>query len=189
MTTPPEANTEYSRATQAFPPTARRRPGVLARPAGAVAALAVLGALLLVAAELAPLYSVHVVTSGRPAGTVSAGAHDSYALLPLALLAAVLAVVSSGAGGRQLHAAIAGLGLIALLIALLGDLPDAHAHGLTRHFVLAATTPGVGLYLETGGGVALLAAGGTGLLLAWPRLGRPATATAAPAAGTTQSGS
>src|SRR5579859_440529 len=144
MTTPPDARNEYSRARAAFPV-----------PAALLAAAALLGAALLVVAEFAPLYSVRYVTSARSAGTVSAGAHNSYALLPIALLAAVLAAGLLRTSGRPLLAALAGLGVLALLIALVGDLPDAHTHGLTARYVLAATTPGAGLYLETAGAIVL----------------------------------
>lgn len=133
-----------------------------------LAALALGGAVLLVVAEFLPLYSLHLITSEKALSSVSTGSHNSYALLPLALLAAILALGATRAGGRAVPAALALLGLIALLIALLGDLPDANAHGLTDGYVLAATTARAGLYVETLGAILLLLAGGAGLLAAGP---------------------
>ena len=65
------------------------------------------------------------------------------------------------------------VGLVTLLIALLGDLPDAQATGLvgtpTTHFINASSTPSAGLYLETLGAVVLIATSVLGFLM----LGRP----------------
>jgi hypothetical protein len=146
--TPPEARSKYSTLL------------LVALPACAVLAIA----------EFLRLYSVHLITSTSPTQTVSAGSHNAYALIPVALLAAVLAIgpARTGAPGAARAACIAliALGLLALGITLIGDLPDAHAHGLTRHYVLAATTTGPAIYFETLGAVLLLAAGGIGLLRA-----------------------
>jgi hypothetical protein len=61
------------------------------------------------------------------------------------------------------------LGVVALLIALLGDLPDAQASGLVgsaaTRFTTASSTPSAGLYLETLGAVVLVISAGAGLLL------------------------
>lgn len=145
-----------------------------------MAAVGLIGAGLLLAAEFRPLYIVHVTTYGVGPTSVSTGSHDSFALVPIALLAAGLALAglrgralggpALGAGGRQrtlaADAALTGLGVIALLITLLGDLPDTRARGITHGLTLASTTAGAGLYLETLGAVLLLGAGGAGLLSA-----------------------
>jgi len=61
------------------------------------------------------------------------------------------------------------LGIVTLLIALLGDLPDAHATGLigsgTAQYVEGTSTSSAGLYMETLGAILLLISGGVGLLL------------------------
>jgi hypothetical protein len=149
--TPPEARTQYS------------TPLLIALPAAG----------LLVACEFLRLYSVQLITSTSPTQNVSAGSHNAYALIPVAVLGTLLALGPIRSGGpasaRAGCAALAALGVLALLIALLGDLPDAHSHGLTRHYVLAASTPGPAIYLETLGAVLLLAAGGVGLLQAGRR--------------------
>jgi hypothetical protein len=177
--TPPEAKPEYSRANSGSggvfdgqgppdPPSRRTRPSL---GAAGVLAVAAFGALLLVIAEFTTLFVVRSATASA-SGTVasqSTGSHNSYALIPVALLALLLAVSGRRAAARAPWAAIAALGLLALLIALIGDLPDSHSAGLvgsaTTHFTNAVSTPSAGLYLETLGAVALLIAGGLGVLL------------------------
>ena len=65
------------------------------------------------------------------------------------------------------------LGLVSLLIALLGDLPDAQATGLVGSLAtglkIASASPSTGLYLETLGAVLLLITAAAGLLLQTPR--------------------
>lgn len=167
--TPPEANTEYSRASRTSNPafagrSGDPRPGGRRENAGPlrpfILAIALLGAALLLVAEFTPLYSVHV--AGRAASTSSeaTGPHHSYALVPIALLAALLALGARRSASRPALLAIGLLGVLTLLIALLGDLPDAHARGVTHDFVLAGATPSAGLYIETLGAVALVLASG-----------------------------
>jgi hypothetical protein len=169
----PEAEIEYSRG----PRPSRARPKASesseTRPVdrsplplvGAVVA----GAALLVAAEFAPLLKVH--SGAYHAGvvqTIGAGSHHSYALLPVALLALAMAAVARATGNRLALASIGVLGLVALGIALLGDLPDAHATGLIRQggtYVPASSSVAVGFYLETLGAVVLVVSAGVGLLL------------------------
>ena len=129
-----------------------------------IAALGLLSALLLIVAEFTTLYSVNV--AGRyvvAIRTVTAGAHNSYALLPIAVLAGLLTVAAYRTGSRAPMVAIVILGLVAILIAVVGDLPDTHAHGVTQHNQVASNSAGLGLYLETLGGVLLLLTGGLGL--------------------------
>lgn len=133
--------------------------------------LAGAGAALLLAAEPLRLYAVHVSSRRSAVASALVSSHDSYALVPLALLAAVLAWGVYRRGSRVALAALAALGLAALLIALLGDLPDAHAHGVLRlagRLELGRATPGLGFYLETLGALVLLASGACGLLLSAP---------------------
>jgi hypothetical protein len=169
----PEADTEYSRGPRA----SRGRPRAAedpesARQTGAsagVVAAAVAGALLLIVAEFLPLLRVH--SSAYGAGvvqTISAGSHHSYALVPVAVLAVAMAAAARASGNRLALASIGVLGLVALGVALLGDLPDAHASGLIRHggtYAAATSSVAVAFYLETLGGVLLLLAAAAGLLL------------------------
>jgi hypothetical protein len=169
-TSEPEAEVEYSRGSRASR-------GVSGRPAAAsggvriALAIAVLGALALVAAEFLAL--LHVRSSQRGTGVIASvltGSHDSFALIPIALIALVFVAAAIRAPARAPLAALLALGLIALAIALLGDLPDARATGLLRlaggSYASAQASPAAGFYLETLGAVALIAGGGAGLLAA-----------------------
>ena len=179
--TPPEASTEYSRGTPASRPD-RGLPGAGSRATGtdvdpgfsaalraAVLGTGLLGAVMLVVAEFTTLYKVDVSTSNGPIQTVSTGSHDAYALIPIALVAAALAYGAAVRDGRPALLALGALGIATLLIALIGDLPDARATGVvgspTTHFVSASSSPSAGLYLETIGAVVLIIASGCGLLL------------------------
>jgi hypothetical protein len=155
MNATPEARSQYSRGIRAFA-------GRLAATRAAIL-LALVGAGLAVVAEFTSLYSVHLSTYASPTQTVSAGSHNSHALIPIAILAWALALGPARAGAVTAFAALAGLGVLALGIALIGDLPDTHAHGITVHHAFAATTAGPALYLETLGAVLLLAGGGLGV--------------------------
>jgi hypothetical protein len=164
MNARPEANTQYSRAYGPFWRLSRPLVGRAGGLSPAILGGAVIGALLLIVAEFTKLYELHEVTSNAAVGSMSTGAHDSYALIPIALLAAILGAVAVRRSSRAALTALAALGVLALAIALVGDLPDASAHGLTTQWVLAATTPGPGLYLETLGAIVLVITGGAGLL-------------------------
>ncbi len=175
----PEADIEYSRAPRASrgrPDAARKGQTQPAnRPAVPLVAVVWVGAALLAAAEFAPLLRVH--SGAYRAGvieTIQTGSHHSYALLPVALLAVAMAAVARATGNRLALASIGLVGLVALGIALLGDLPDAHAAGLLRQggtYVEATSSVALGFYLETLGGVVLVLAAGSALLLS--ATGRP----------------
>jgi hypothetical protein len=134
------------------------------------------GALLLAASEFADLYSIHTSTTRAAIQSVTGGSHNSYALLPVAILAALLAYGAARDGSRVAMLALAALGVLALLIALVGDLPDAQSSGLllrSGHFETASSSPSAGLYFETLGAVMLLIASGIGFLLGGTPAGRP----------------
>jgi hypothetical protein len=135
---------------------------------------ALLGALLLVVAEFTTLFTVRTAVSATPVKSVSTGSHNTYAMIPIALMAVALAWGAILTGSRWALVAIAGLGVVALLIALIGDLPDAQATGtvgsLVAGFHQATDKPSAGMYLETLGAIVLLIAGGCGLLLGAPGL-------------------
>jgi hypothetical protein len=139
---------------------------------GAVLAGALVGALLLIVSEFTSLYQVHTAASPLPVKIVGTGSNDSYALIPLGLLAAVLGYAVFRAGSRPALLALGLVGLITLLIALLGDLPDAQATGLvgtpTTHFINASSTPSAGLYLETLGAIVLIGTSVLGFLMLGP---------------------
>ena len=167
--TPPEARAEYNKN----PDDPDRAPSVRFE---AVRALVVGGsltaALLLVVAEFTALLEI---TTGAHRGaikTIGAGPHHGYALVPIALMAAFLAVGVWRTGSRAALAGIGALGIATLLIALIGDLPDAQTSGVignvTTGWVTAKASPSVGLYMETLGAALLIVAAGVGLVLTWP---------------------
>jgi hypothetical protein len=129
---------------------------------------ALLGALLVIVSQFTALYHVHSATSSAPIKTVGTGANHAYAPILLALLAVMFAYAVWRSENRPALVAIALLGVVTLLIALLGDYPDAHSSGLigtsVSNYVQATSTPSAGLYMETLGGVVLLLSGGLGVL-------------------------
>lgn len=187
MSAPPEANSEYSRGSAPFerllvrgergksdPSSARSEPGQNPRSGPGIATTLVvlaasLGALLILVAQFTALYHLHSPTSSASIKTVGTGANHAWAPVPLALLAGVLAFAVYRHQNRAALAALALLGVVVLLIALLGDLPDAHSTGLigsgAAQYVEGTSTPSAGLYMETLGAVLLLLSGGVGLLL------------------------
>ncbi len=138
---------------------------VTAIPGGARLRLAMsvaglLGALLLVVATFATVVRLE---SGRAAvGGLSSSGWDRHG--PALLLLAVAAVVLLGVGLRGARVGFAGLaacGLTAVVIALAWDAPDLNSVGAVGDiYSRAQAHAGAGFYLETLGGVLLLAAGG-----------------------------
>jgi hypothetical protein len=165
--TPPEARAEYSRGQSGSEgASAISSPTPIAVLLGGL-----VGALLLLIAEFTTLYEVRTAASPGPIKTVGAGSHHAYALVPIALLAIVLVYGVWRQHSRPALLAIGVLGVIALLIALLGDLPDAHASGLignASRYINASSSPKTGLYLETLGAGILILCSGIGLLLGGP---------------------
>lgn len=128
---------------------------------------AAIGALLLLAAEFTTLYQVHLATRLTPIQSVTAGTHNSYAMIPIAVLAALLGLVAWRSGNRLALLGIGVLGVAALVIALAHDLPDTHAVGLANNNrVSATTTPRAGLYMETLGAILLIATSGLAFMFA-----------------------
>jgi hypothetical protein len=130
-----------------------------------------LGALLLTVAELTTLYTVHVATSHAALKSEGTGSHNGYAMIPVAALALLLAAGVWHRNGRLALLAIAALGVLALILALVHDLPDAQARGLlliAGNYHAAKASSSAGLYMETLGAVVLIITGISGLVLAGP---------------------
>ncbi len=186
MNAPPEANSEYSRGSGASgrlllprwqssstPASPGSEAASSARLALALAAL--LGAVLVLVAQFTALYHLHSATSSAAIKSVGTGGNHAWAPIPLALAALVLAYAVYRHGSRVALAGLVALGVATLLIALIGDLPDAHSSGLVGSsasgYVQATASPSAGLYMETLGAVLLIVAGGLGLLMAAPQIG------------------
>jgi hypothetical protein len=168
----PEAEAEYSRAPAASEgrerPSAQGPRGRLGGIRVAVLAGAVVAAVLLLVAEFLPLFEVRTSARNSAITTVQSGSHDSYALIPIVLLVAGLALAWRRSPTRLAALAMGALGVVALVIALARDLPDAQSNGIERSggtYVTAAASPRAGLYLETAGAVVLLITGAGGVLL------------------------
>jgi hypothetical protein len=135
---------------------------------GGLLAAGLLGAVLLLTAEFTTMFEVRTAASATPIKSVGTGSHHAYALVPVAVLVAGLAFAVRATGSRPALLAIGLMGVTALLIAVLGDLPDAHASGLVgtagTHYAPASSRPSAGLYLETLGAVVLLITCVCGLL-------------------------
>jgi len=131
-----------------------------------------LGAVLLTVAEFTTLYDVRTTSGGFLVKSVSTGSNHSYAMIPIALLAALLSFAVFRGASRPALLAIGVLGVLALLIALLGDLPDAHSSGLigssATHFQSASSRPSAGFYMETLGALVLLITCVSGFLMLGP---------------------
>jgi hypothetical protein len=181
MSATPRAKNEYSRGSGVSggdsggslggpgPPFGRRTDLVDRGSGGLILVGALLAALLLIVAEFTALYQFHIATSSVPLKSVSGGANHSYAMLLIGLAAAGLGLAVWQSGSRPALLALGILGVVALLIALLGDLSDAQATGLygsaAHGYVNASNTPSAGLYLETLGAVILIATCGLGFML------------------------
>jgi hypothetical protein len=134
-----------------------------------------LGAALLIVAEFTNLLTITVASRHSPIASAKTGPHHSYAMLPLAALGLLLGLAATRSGSRSALAGVIAVGIVALLIGLLHDLPDAQRSGVV-HAVhglqLAKASPTTGMYLETLGAVLLVVGGVFGLLL---RPAAPAT--------------
>ncbi len=127
-----------------------------------------LAALLLVVSEFTTLFTIRALGRAGTVSSVSTGSHHDFALIPIAVLAAILAVSVARGAGRPALLAMAALAIIALAIALLVDLPDAHRTGLLAsggRYAVGRATPALGFYLQTLGAALLLIVSGMGIFL------------------------
>jgi hypothetical protein len=128
------------------------------------AALAAAGAGLLIGAEFTPL--LHLTTPAGVVGSERVGAHHAYAQLIIGIVALGMAWVALEASSRSALLALAALGVAAVLIALLGDLPAVRSSGLIGPRLQSARASAqIGFYLETAGAAVLIVAAGLGLLM------------------------
>jgi hypothetical protein len=127
-----------------------------------LAGVAAIGVACLLLATFATVIEIKVGTTTRvPDHDTHLSGWDRHgpALLILALFAAAM-IVGAVRGARPAMAAVGALGLAALLIAIVGDVPDLHATGFIGEvYEDAVAGPKAGFYLETLGAVLLLASG------------------------------
>jgi len=129
-------------------------------------ALTLVACLLLAVAEFTDLNTIRIVTVEREG--VGTGSHHGYALLIIAVFAAIMAV-GAWRGSRPAAIAVAALGLAALLVVLIVDAPDVEATGLYgRNYEQARAVAAIGFKLETAGSILLLFAGVVTSVLARP---------------------
>ena len=134
----------------------------------ALLALALVACVLLAVAEFLDLNSIRIITVTEEG--ISVGSNHSYALLVIAVAAAVMAY-GAFRGSRPAGVALAVLGIAALAIVLLVDLPEVDEEGLYgRDYERAEAQAESGFYVETAGAILLLF---TGVLTAVLGRGRP----------------
>jgi hypothetical protein len=165
--TPREAADDDSKGS-----TALRAPfGGLPALSVALLLTGVAGGLLLVAADFSTLLEVR--SGGVVRDRIAGGDRHTYGLVPIGVGAVVMAVLVAMRESRPAALALAGLGLVALLICLLADVPDANRSGYLSGFRSADASPGPAFYLEAAGAVLVLLAGSAALALSPQGSGRP----------------
>jgi hypothetical protein len=142
-------------------------------PSLGVLVAGLLGAVLLIAADFSTLVEIKVITVTKE--RLSGHEQHSWAMVILGVAAIPMAY---GAARRRARPAMLGLvllGTVALLIALIGDLPDTRSTGVIgERYEEAAAQAGAGFFLETAGAVLLIVGGVGGLLLLNPPPAQPA---------------
>ncbi len=142
----------------------------------AVLALGVVGALLMIAAELTPLFEVEVAVAScedlaqpelADLCLTRGGEQHAYGLVLLALVVAVMSAGAALGASRPPAVALCVVGVVVLGIALGIDLPASRSTGeIGRDFSDARAVIRPGLWLELVAGALTLAAGAAGLRLA-----------------------
>src|SRR4051812_16603797 len=138
-----------------------------------VLALAIVGALLMIAAEFSTLRSVKVLTAScsdladpslRGSCVTHGGEEHSYALVLLGVVSLLMAWGAAVGRSRPAAGALALLGAAVVVIALATDVPDIHKTGvLGDRFESAHATAGPALWMELAGGTLVFAAGAIAL--------------------------
>lgn len=121
--------------------------------------LALIGCAVLVVAEFSDLYSIRTRGVGDQLTARNAGPQHGYALLIIAIAAALLAFGALRGGSRPAAGGVVALSLVALLIGLAVDLPDLDETGKFGQAYDAVARGEVGFRLEITGAVLLLLAG------------------------------
>jgi hypothetical protein len=125
------------------------------------------GAGLLVLADFLDLFQIETA-AGLVVKQQSGGGQHGYAMLVIGAAAIASTLLARAAEQWPPAAATVALGLIALALALLADLPDATRSDLVRGGTLADAEPTLGFWVELAGAV-LTSAGGAALVYALRR--------------------
>jgi hypothetical protein len=129
--------------------------------------VALLGGALLALADILDLFQIETA-AGLVVKQQSGGGQHGYAMLVIGIAAIGSVMLARSAEQWPPAAAAAALGLIALALALLVDLPDATRSDLVRGGSLADAEPAIGFWVELVG-AALMSAGGAALVYALQR--------------------
>jgi hypothetical protein len=135
-------------------------------PVAALVGVALIAGLLLVISTFMDLLTV---STGMSTIKERSGFEHHHVAMLLLGVAAVPMALGALRGARPAMLALAGLGVVVLVIALTVDLPAALDEGeLAITYENAEAKPAAGFYVETLAGVLLLAAGGLLLMLQRP---------------------
>lgn len=159
---PREAAADDSKGSEAL----RASLGGLSVLSAALLLAGLTGGLLLVAADFSTL--IEIRSGGVVRDRIAGGDRHTYALVLIGAVTVGMAVVAALRDSRAAALALAGLGLLALFICLLADLPDVNSSGYLSGFRSADASPGPGFYLEAVGAVLVLLAAAASLVLAPP---------------------
>ena len=134
-----------------------------------VLALGIVAAVLMVLTEVTTLFEIEVETASctdladpdqADRCDVTGGEHHSFALVPIAILIALMAVGGGLGGSRPAGFALLAAGALVLAIALVLDLPDTASTGeIGSNFAAAEAVKGIGFWFELAAGALTLAAG------------------------------
>ena len=125
------------------------------------------GAALLAASQFTTMFEL-TASGGEALTEIDASDQHGYATLVLAISALIMLAVGIGARGEALAQiaafSVAACGVVALLIFLVGDLPDANNVGMlddpSESFVDAKAEPAAGFWFELAGSLILAVCGG-----------------------------
>jgi hypothetical protein len=171
MSAPPRGTaSQYSKGVSGLQTAySRLASGIAAHPKAVrwvLAALGLAGAILLMVSEVLPVTHVKVITVVLPDSERTGFDQNSGAMLILGLLALPMLAGAALGASRPAMVAVAAIGVIALLIALLGDLPDVTKTGtiFRERYEDAKAQAQVGFTFEWLGAVLLILSAGLLLL-------------------------
>jgi hypothetical protein len=167
---PRDTASQYSKGLAALRGAfSRVASGIAARPdlvRWGLAAVGFVGAILLILSEFSTVTHVKVITVVLPKSERNGFDQNSGAMLILGLVALPMLVGAAWGSARPAMIAVGGIGVIALLIALVGDLPDVTKVGtiFRERYEDARAEAQIGFTFEWLGAVLLILSAGLMLL-------------------------